>query len=228
MSLGTKRNSFWVLWLVIVLSGPITVIRNSDLQNTFANPVVLTNFFQRMTGLLAFSLLFIQIILGSWMGRWLQIIGAKAYKIHITQGLVVYSLMLIHPLFENAIVYLVSKNIIDALYVFIPSLGTERAILLVFGRTAFLLATIAVIASYFRTKPFFRRNWRAFHILNYLVFILIFIHMRLGTDIVTPPFVWVSWIALIGVLFSLVHRFLYPLLPKSIFQRGTDIKEQKA
>ncbi|KKQ51588.1 hypothetical protein A2865_01515 [Candidatus Woesebacteria bacterium RIFCSPHIGHO2_01_FULL_39_17] len=228
MSVATKRNIFWLLWLLIILSGPITVIRNSDIQNTFANAIVLTNFFQRITGLLASSLLFIQIILGSRMSWWLKIIGSKAYRIHTVQGLFAYGFMLVHPLFENIIVYQDSKSITESLSVFIPSLETQRDILLVFGRIAFLLATIAVVASYFRTKPFFRRNWRAFHILNYLVFYLVFWHMRIGSDIATSPFKWVSLIALVTVSGSLIYRILYPQYLKLRAKMDAEKKLQKA
>ena len=228
MTLSTKRIVFWIVWLLIILSAPITVIGNSDLRNTFADTILLTNFFQRISGLLAFSLLFMQIILGSRMNWWIGIIGAKAYKIHITQGLFAYGLMFMHPLFENFIVYQISKNVTGVFLVFVPSFTTQRNQLLVFGRAALLLATISVIASYFRTHPFFRSNWRAFHILNYLVFYLVFWHMRVGTDIITPPFVWVSWLALITISGSLIYKSFYPLYSKFLAQKDAEKKLQKA
>ena len=223
MTLITKRFIFWFFWLLFILSAPITVLMNSSIDVVFSNQLVLMNFFQRITGLLAFNLLFMQIILGSQMNKWIQLIGAKAYRIHIFHGLVTYGFMFIHPFFENIIVYQVSKSLTESMLIFIPSLETQRDILLVFGRVAFLLTSISVIAAYFRTKPFFRRNWRAFHILNYLVFYLVFIHMRLGTDITTPPFSWLSWLAFIGVSLTLVNRALNPLFLKLHLQK--DIKK---
>lgn len=199
---------YWFLWFLIVISAPITVINNSSREVVFSNPIVLTNFFQRILGLLAFNLFFIQIILGSQINRWVRFIGAKAYRIHIIQGILAYGIMFMHPLFENIIVYQISENIIDSLLIVIPSVATQRGILLIFGRVAFLLASISVAASYFRTKIFFRRNWRLFHIFNYPVFYLIFLHMRLGTDTKSAPFVWISWFALISVTLTLVNRVL--------------------
>src|SRR3989337_185049 len=141
MTLQSKKYIFSLVWLLIILLGPVTVLRNSSFDS-FSNPIVLTNTVQRITGLLAFTLLSIQIVLGAHMNRWVQIIGARAYKLHITQGLVAYGFMFIHPLFENVIVYQVSKSITSALLVFIPSLETQRGIFLVFGRSAFILASI--------------------------------------------------------------------------------------
>jgi predicted ferric reductase len=228
MSLRTKKLIFWFIWLFVILSGPVTVIRNSSLDVTFTNPVALINFFQRISGLLAFSLLFIQIVLGVHMNRLIQTIGSSSYKIHITQGLVAYGFMLVHPLFENALIYQVSKSITDTILVFIPRLSSERDIFLAFGRTALILATIAVFAAYFRTKPFFRRNWRAFHILNYLVFYLVFIHMRVGTDIATPPFSWVSLTAFLFVTASVCYRMLNPVYLKLKKEKTIKKEVQKA
>lgn len=208
MTLKQKRVLFLVFWFLVISAGPITVFKNAPISSSYQNPVILANVFQRITGLLAFSLLFIQIVLGSQLDRWVQIIGGKAYKLHITQGIITYGFMFIHPLFENAIVYQVSRSLTEAILVFMPSFETQRDIFLVFGRAAFILATIASLAAYFRTKPFFRRNWRAFHILNYLVFFLVFVHARVGTDVNTVPFVWLRWISIFVIPGTILIRFL--------------------
>ncbi|KKQ43367.1 MAG: hypothetical protein US60_C0003G0011 [Microgenomates group bacterium GW2011_GWC1_37_8] len=214
MSFKYRVYIFYAIWFIIVLSGPVTIFRNTSFSSIFSNEILFINILQRLTATVAFSLIFIQIILGSQMDRLVQLIGAKAYKIHISQGLVIYGLVLIHPLFENIIVYKVSKSLTDSLLVFIPSFETQREILLVFGRSAFLLATLAVIAAYFRTKPFFRRNWRAFHILNYLVFYSVFYHARIGSDLASQPFDSVYWLSLVLVSGTLVYRFIHPKIVK--------------
>ncbi len=207
MNLNTKKSVFLIIWVIMLLLGPITVFLNTSFESLI-NPLVLTNFFQRLTGLTAFTLLGIQVILGSNMDRFVQIVGARAYKLHITQGLVAYGFVLFHPLFENLLVYQLTRSLVATLQVFIPSFDTQKDIFLIFGRSAFILLTIAVFASYFRTKTFFRRNWRAFHMLNYLVFYLIFIHARLGSDVKSPPFVLVYWLFLIIVSASVAQRLL--------------------
>lgn len=214
MTLRTKRYIFFLVWFLIIISGPVTILRNTSIA-LLTDPIVLANAFQRLTGLLAFTLIFIQIVLGSFMNGWTQLIGAKAYKLHITQGLMTYGFMFIHPLFENVVVYQVSKSITTALLVFVPSLETQRDIFLVFGRSAFVLATIAVIAAYFRTKPFFRRNWKAFHILNYLVFFLVWFHSKgLGTDVNTFPINFLYLAMPLVVITSLLYRAGAPYLQK--------------
>ena len=205
------------------------ILSNTSLEQALGNPIILTNIFQRITGLLAFTLLFMQIMIGAHMNRWVQIIGAKAYKIHITQGLVSYGFMLIHPLFESAIVYQVSRSLTEAILTLKPSIATQRDLLLTFGRTSFVLVTIAVIASYFRTKPFFRRNWRAFHILNYLAFFLVFFHARVGTDTFTPPFLYVYWLATTLVSGTLIYKVFSPIIARLVFKfKVTDKAQEKA
>lgn len=158
------------------------------------------------------------------MDWFVKMIGGKAYKIHITQGLITYGFMFIHPLLQNVIVYQASQSLTKALLVFMPSFAAQRDLLLVFGRVAFVLATIAVIAAYFRTKPFFRRNWRAFHILNYLVFYLILIHARGGSDIATIPFSAVYWVAAITVSLIVVRKILVFVI-KPLPATGKEVEE---
>lgn len=213
MSLKAKRIIFFAIWFILVLSPLVTVFKSTSIAGIFSDPLKLVNVFQRLTGMLAFILLFIQISLGFNMNVWVQIIGAGAFKLHTIQGLIAYTLIFIHPLFENVIVYQLTGKFTDALLVFLPKFATQRDILLVYGRVGFWLATISVTAAYFRTKPFFRRNWRALHILNYLIFFLIFFHSKLGTDVNTPPFSWIRWGALVLVVLILAFR-VYPLIVK--------------
>jgi len=91
------------------------------------------------------------------------------------------------------------------------------------GKVALLLLTLGVIAGYFRTRPFFRRNWRKFHVVNYIAFLAIILHSRnLGTDARTPPFVWVYWIAVIAVCLTLIYKLkpkynIFPELKSRVF-----------
>ena len=162
------------------------------------------------------------------MDWWVQIIGAKAYRIHITQGMVAYGLILIHPLMESLIVYKITGSVMKSIFVFVPKLETQREIYLTLGRTALLLMTISVIAAFFRTNPVLRRNWRKLHVLNYLTFYIVYYHMRVGSDITTAPFVWVSWVALASISLSFIYRFIYPQISKFRQLKLNEIKDQKA
>lgn len=216
-----QRKIFWFLvWLAIVLSGPFTVLRNAP--DSFSNDLILINVIQRLAGLTAFSLLFVQIMLGSFMGRWVQILGARAFKFHVTEGLVAYGFILTHPLMQVLIDYK-ARGVLGAFLTLLPG----QDIFLNFGKMALVLLTIAVPAAYLRTKPFFRRNWRVFHILNYLAFFFIVVHSRgVGTDVSTPPFVWVHRAAILGVTYSLFYRFILPFV-RNFFSSQT-LKEKAA
>lgn len=207
MSITKKRKLFWSIWSLLIVSAPLTVVINSNLEKTFSDSILLSNFFQRISGLLGFMMISMQIILGSNMSWWIQILGAKAYKIHITQGVFTYLIILVHPLFQSIITYQLSRNLIDSFSIIFPKFASEYELLLVFGKTALLLLTITFLTGFFRTSQFLRRNWIKFHILNYFIFYLVFFHMRVGSDIMNPPFLFISWAALLLVSLSFYNKF---------------------
>ncbi len=207
MSLRQKKVIFFVFYLAIILSVPITIVNiNFFSSAVFSDSDTWLSVFQRLTGLLSFILIFIQIILGSQMSFWIKFIGSTAFKLHTTQGIIAYLLILIHPLFENVIVYKISGSIVDSLLVFLPKFYSSRDVLIAFGKVGFLLSTIAVVSAYFREKPFFRKNWRALHFLNYLIFYAVSIHARIGTDFNTFPFKFVYLSSLVIVTLLLINR----------------------
>lgn len=211
-----KRKLFWGVWLFLILSGPVSILRNIPISTVLSDQSLQINFLQRIFGLLAFTLLFIQIMIGAFMKRWVQIIGAKAYKYHITQGLFTYGVVLVHPTLFS----ILNWKLFGSFKIFLlPSgfypLDYER--FLVPARVAFVLLTIGVAAGYFRTKPFFRRHWRKFHILNYLAFFLIVLHSKaIGSDIATPPFVWVYYFAITAVAITVLYKLGILISEKTI------------
>src|SRR3990172_730157 len=184
MTLKQKRIFWFTIWLLVLLSGPFTVLKNTDLSTAISSDLLFVNLFQRLTGVVAFTLIFIQITLGSLMERWIKILGAKAFRAHVTEGIITYTFIFIHPLMQMYFDYS-ARGLFGALLTLFPG----RDIYLNLGKVGFLLLTVGVIAGYFRTKPFFRRNWRSFHILNYIAYFFIFIHSRnLGSDVNSLPF----------------------------------------
>ena len=228
MSLKTRKYLWLLIWILLIASGPLTVLINTDLSRVGNNQINLINFFQRMSGLLAFTLISIQIVLGHWMNKWTQIIGSKAYAFHVAQGIFTYLLVLFHPSMHLLITYELSKSILDTLGELIPRLNNQTETYLSYGKLSLVLITITVPAGYFRTKPFFRRNWQKLHIVNYFLFYSIYLHMRVGSDITSPPFVLVSWVALGLVTFSALKRFVFPFLSKIFPQKANEITGQKA
>lgn len=206
MNLSRRKYIFLTLWALVVLSGPIAVLRNTPLDNITIDSINFFNFLQRISGVLLFSLIFTQIILGSQMDKMNQIVGSKAYWFHITQGVGIFFLVLFHPLMELVITYQISESILKALAIFIPRLNTQNEVYLTFGKLGVVILCLTISAGYFRTKQILRRYWHTIHLLNYALFYLVYYHMRVGQDITTPPFLWVTWLALVSVTMSLILK----------------------
>lgn len=196
----------FTIYLLFLLSGPITVLANTPFSEVLENEIVLINFFQRSFGTIAYVMLFVQIFLGSKMWELLKFFGAKAFKYHVTHGLIAYAFILIHPFMQMAIDVNL-RGPLAGLLTFLPG----RDIFLNLGKLAFVLVTAGAAAGYLRTRPFLRRNWRKLHILNYLAFIFVSIHAwNLGTDAKSFPFVITFFTGVLAVNLIIVHNlFLF-------------------
>lgn len=209
MSLKTKKIIFFAVWLSILLVGPYTVYKNSAIEFVIKDQVLLANFLQRIFGLAAFTLIFYQIILGSFMTSLTEKLGSWIYKLHITQGIFTYLLVFLHPLAYVFINYKI-KGVIDPFYVFTEVCiycRNSLEMFLTLGRGAFWLLTLAVIAAKFRTTPWLRVHWRKFHIVNYAVFFFVVLHSRgVGSDVLTLPFRWLYYGSIVLVLSTILIR----------------------
>jgi predicted ferric reductase len=176
------------------------------------------NLLQRITGLTAFGLLFIQIVLGSNMDFWRTKLGDKALKLHIVNGILTYTFIFLHPILMVLYMYSYSSNF-DPFYVY-----TDFCVLcdgayeyyINFGRLAFLFTTIAVFAGLFRgMNMWMRQNWRKLHILNYFAFYFVSIHSyNIGSDSSEPLFTYLFWTAQIVVLVSVIKKLKEVFKPK--------------
>jgi len=216
MELRFRRLLFYSVWFFLLLLPFYIVFNNLDIQNLLSNSLVLINTFQRLSGSLAFVLLFSQIVIGSNMDWWVQAIGAKAYKIHITQGLCIYALVLIHPVLYLVFNYQTNNDLVQTLLAILPTFATNSETLITFGKIALITLTITVSAAYFRTNTFFRRNWRYFHLLNYLVFYLVFLHARVGTDFDSPVFYSLYLAAFFFISATLIYKLVKLLRLKDL------------
>lgn len=204
MSFKKKRAIFLFFWFFLLSLSPFTVLRNLELEKVFANDLLTVNFFQRILGLVSFTLLFSQIMLGSMMEKWIKLLGGWAYKFHITEGVFTYLVIFLHP-FMQTIIDFKSRGLVAAVLTFLPG----RDLYLNLGKISFLLITLGVLAGYFRTKPFFRRNWKKFHYLNYFAFFLVAIHSwNLGSDVLAFPFNPFYWLALVLVTYSTLRGLI--------------------
>jgi len=214
-----KKLVFYLVWLGLLSLGPIAILKNTPLELLSDNRAVVVNFIQRILGLAAFTMLFVQIILGSFMQKWIEKLGPWVLNFHIREGLLAYVLVILHPLLFVLFNYFI-YGVLDPFYVFVDICVLCKPPIEYFyslGRLSFWLITAAVLAALFRTStPFMRLHWKKFHALNYLTFLLIGIHsIGVGADVGTPPFSFFHGPALAVVLIIIVFKEL-PALFKSI------------
>jgi predicted ferric reductase len=172
------------------------------------NDLEIINLLQRLTGLLAFTLLSFQIVLGTMMPKFIEKMGGWIFNFHLTEGLGAWGIMLLHPTLLVFLNYRIEGASL-ALLTFLPRFSPSQEIWYSFGKFALILVTIAVLAGYFREKPLLRKNWRKFHILNYFAFVFVAIHAYFsGTDAWTPPFFWFYWTAIGVCILALLSRLI--------------------
>lgn len=208
-----KKILFFITWALILVVGPVTVLKTVPLE-LLKNPTVMINFLQRIVGLLAFSLIFSQIVIGSIMNRLIEKFGVWVFKLHVIEGIFTYLLVLTHPILFVLLNWKL-KGTIDPFYVFTDVCvicKTNLDLFYTFGRVSFWLVTLAVTAGLLRTEPWLRKNWRKFHYLNYLAFFLIAIHSYfVGSDVQSKPFIYFYYfsISIVAVVlfYKLIRKF---------------------
>lgn len=219
MKLNLNKILFFAIWIFLVCLGPISILKNTPLTTLIGHTALIINFLQRMVGLVIFSMLFIQIILGSFMSFWTQKLGGWIFNFHILEGITIYLLVLSHPTFFVLYRYLIGQGL-DPFFVFTSVCVFCHSKLDAFytlGRVAFWFITAAVSAGLFRTStPFLRVHWKKFHILNYLAFIFVWLHsLFLGTDVGTSPFYYFHGPALLIISGILIYKVLRMFKPST-------------
>lgn len=169
--------------------------------------IELVNILQRFSGIIALSLLTIQIYLGA---------NRKKIKFHMLNGIFTYLFVFIHPITYLLFRYFAIGKI-DPLYVFVDVCvlcQNKYEHYLNLGRVAFYLITTAVIAVKFRNvSSWLKVNWRKLHILNYLAFYFVSFHsILLGTDSRKPLFLVYFIILQIVVLGSIIKKYKASIL----------------
>ena len=212
--MNKPKVAFYLLWLVLLAIGPITILRVTPFSFALGHPTTLTNFLQRIIGLLAFSLMFWQIMLGANMFRLVEKLGGWVFKFHVIEGIFIYVLVFLHPIFFMLFNYFTGHGL-NPFYVFTDiCVLCDRKIDLYYtlGRVSFWLINVTVLAGLFRAAtPFMRLHWRKFHIFNYLVFLIVGIHgLLLGTDFSRMPFFAFAILAYLIVIWTIIRKL--PLL----------------
>ena len=210
-----KKKLLVLSWFLLLSLGPVFILLKYPFTTT-GNIAYQINFLQRMTALVAFSAIFVQIVIGANLSKLSKVFGSWINKFHMFQGIVAYGFVLAHPLLFLFYNFKISGSF-DPFYVFTDAcLLCPRPFELYwsFGRIAFWLISFAIMAAIIRSEPWWRENWRKLHILNYFIFILIAVHAWLiGTDINTS-FVYVFWLEIFMVIYMIVQKYFFPSVKK--------------
>src|SRR6266478_7833880 len=83
MNNNLKKIIFFIIWTFFISLGPITVIKSTNWAVVAGNHSLLINIFQRIFGLLAFTMLFSQVVLGSFMTKLTDKLGGWIYTFHV-------------------------------------------------------------------------------------------------------------------------------------------------
>lgn len=150
-----------------------------------------------LAGLVAFTVIFLQITIGSFMSLLRPILGSKAIlNFHIWQGIAAFIVAHLHP------------------GLFALSFGLDRVLAMqgyaMWGKIALILIVLTVAAGLLRTLPFMQKYWRWVHRLNYVIFALVYWHSwNLGNDVRTMPMVLIYWLSPVVVIAGLIYRLFY-------------------
>lgn len=125
------------------------------------------NYFQ-VPGAVAIHLLWLQIIIGMNQRRLIPLFP-KIFRVHRFIGIAALIAALLHPL-----LLLVALG--PAKYLTFAFVPQQLVPYVIAAEAAVLLLLLTVISALLQHRPFFAKRWRALHLLNYLVFFLIWWH----------------------------------------------------
>lgn len=160
---------FWIIWLGLVFFGFYTVL-NTPISSTL-------NFFERISGILLFSLLFIQIVLGKKINP------------------VIYLLALIHPFFLLIFNFKLFHTI-DPFYIYTQVCflcKNKLELFYTFGRLAIWFLVVGIFAA----------NWKKSYLFSYVAFFFVALHAWfVGSDFHSSPLKYVFWLAIVAVFLA--------------------------
>lgn len=201
---------FFIVFLIpgytyfIVNSDETSLLFSSNLDSTSKAYILF-----RLFGLYAFTLIWSQTILGPFMNPLRRLYGAVVLKIHRVEGVFAFTFAILHPLlFYTA--YLSSPNNRGVLFALEDYLGKNLLIYGMLGQLALFLMACTVISALLAR---YIRVWRTIHFLNYLIFILVFVHsFKIGSDVRTELLQSLYLFFAITFLLAFSYRVLYKRL----------------
>jgi len=179
----------WVFFLLLALFIEFEDIPKAVLATK--SPLTIISFIQKLAGLWVFVMLSFQIPIGAFMDNFEKKFGSWVYKFHLTEGVIIYSLVLTHTLSYLLFLFIATK-VLAIFYIFTDFCllcKTKPELFYTFGRLSFWFVSIAVMAAILRKQPWWKNNWRYFHRLNYIVYPLVATHAYfIGSDTRNPLF----------------------------------------
>lgn len=217
----TKQVVKWVLFLccliIFCVPGYTFFVVNTSTTNSLSQSgaSVSNQLFVlfRLFGLYALTLLWLQLMLGSFRPLLQRLYGANALKMHTRLGTFTFLFSILHPLFFYG-AYRLSTieypwwNPIGHYFGF-----TNYQYYGWLGQIALYLLIITALTAIFRSKPLFRRYWRLIHYGNYLVFLLALGHSYpVGTEAQLAPMKYLYWFFGLTFVAGFLYRRITPLL----------------
>ncbi len=204
------RKIFWAVYILLVLLFIWPIFANVFslyVAGRSSLTLVILDLIQRISGALAFLILFVQILVGAYPKKFASFMGKAEEKLHFRQGKIIYFLVLLH--FGSFLLFnFVSKHIFDPFYVltdFCVLCQTKEELFYSFGRFGFWLLTLTMAAALLRDKDWWRENWHYFHLFNYFLFFLITAHaLFIARDFSRPGYLFYLALVLTVVVFLTV------------------------
>ncbi len=198
-------------WIFFQAHGGIGFLEGLDSQT-------LSSLLFPLVGLYAFTLVWVQFMLGSAMWLWRKVFP-KIELFHRTQGIFTLLFALIHP---TMIAYGYGLE----LYFSRNYVAPDLTVYLYFGYFQLIVMCCTVTAALLRRRNFMKKIWRYVHFGNYAVFVSVWIHgWFLGSDVQYSAlkYVWIVYAVTAGVavLLKLYDRFR-PAKP--VHQTGAWVK----
>lgn len=172
------RSVFVIIELVLI-SAVVYAFFSSRGGLSFFSGIDINTFSLRLAplfGLLAFLLVWTQIIIGPHIRIWLKVFP-RILRYHRFEGIFAFIFACLHPL-----LMLVAVGISN--YLSFSFVSKDLVIYAILGEVQFVLLIVTVLTALLRNRPWLIRRWRIIHYLNYVIFVSAFIHsIHLGSDL---------------------------------------------
>lgn len=204
----TLKYSLISLYIFVLFIPAITLFRNTPDESVTTLPQ-LTYLLMRVAGLYAIVFLFFQVLIGAFIDKLRLLFGTKILQVHIVQGTVSLLVIITHPLMFFLLNFQTS-SFVSSIFLLSPRFSTVVEKYESFGKIAFLLLMIAILAGLFRKNKYIKKHWRKFHYLNYVAFAFVIVHSYfLGSDSRIAPFVFLYPLFVSALVVAVVYRRVY-------------------